>query len=93
MEFILELLVEIVLEGCLNVTEEKKVPMPLRILCGMGFVGFYVGFVILLLFIALENESMGMLLVTIFVALLVLAVVVYKLQTIRKRHRDTKGRH
>lgn len=92
MELILELLVEIVLEGCLNVTEEKKVPMPLRILCGMGFVGFYVGFMVLLLFIALENESMVMLLVTVFVALLVLVVLVYKLQAIRKQRRDTKGR-
>ena len=53
MEFLAELLVEIVLEGTIAIGSEKKVPMPIRILCAFiewiiffGFGGFliYMGY-------------------------------------------------
>lgn len=53
MDFIMELLVEIVLEGTIALGSEKKVPMPLRILClivewtiffGLGGLFIYMGY-------------------------------------------------
>lgn len=44
MEFVLELIFEIVIEGCLEVWSEKKVPMPIRILCAFVFMAIYLGF-------------------------------------------------
>lgn len=53
MEFLAELLVEIVLEGTIAIGSEKKAPMPIRILCAFvewiiffGFGGFliYIGY-------------------------------------------------
>ena len=53
MEFIVELLVEIVLEGTIAIGSERKVPMPIRILCafvewmiffGMGGLLIYIGY-------------------------------------------------
>ena len=53
MEFIVELLVEIVIEGTIAIGSEKKVPMPIRILCaivewmiffGMGGLFIYMGY-------------------------------------------------
>ena len=53
MEFLAELLVEIVLEGTIAIGSEKKVPMPLRILClliewtlffGLGGLFIYMGY-------------------------------------------------
>ena len=53
MEFIVELLVEIVLEGTIAIGSEKKAPMPIRILCafvewmiffGMGGLFIYMGY-------------------------------------------------
>ena len=53
MDFIIELLVEIVLEGTIALGSEKKVPMPLRILClivewtiffGLGGFFIYMGY-------------------------------------------------
>ena len=63
MEFIIELLFEIILEGTIAIGSEKKVPMPLRILCLLvewtiffGFGGFavYAGYDALL-----ENDTTG----------------------------------
>lgn len=53
MEFLAELLVEIVLEGTIAIGSEKKVPMPIRILCafiewiiffGLGGLFIYMGY-------------------------------------------------
>lgn len=63
MEFIVELLVEIVLEGTIALGSEKKVPMPIRILClivtwiiflGIGGLFVYMGYESLL-----DNDTMG----------------------------------
>lgn len=53
MDFIIELLVEIVLEGTIALGSEKKIPMPIRILCliiewtiffGLGGLFVYMGY-------------------------------------------------
>ena len=53
MDLIIEFLVEIVLEGAIAIGSEKKLPMPLRILCliiewtiffGMGGLLIYMGY-------------------------------------------------
>lgn len=53
MEFLVELLFEIILEGTIAIGSEKKVPMPLRILClivewiiffGLGGFFIYMGY-------------------------------------------------
>lgn len=53
MEFLIELLFDIILEGTIAIGSEKKVPMPLRILCliiewaiffGLGGLFVYMGY-------------------------------------------------
>ena len=53
MEFLAELLMEIILEGTIAIGSEKKVPMPIRILCllvewaiffGLGGLFVYMGY-------------------------------------------------
>lgn len=43
MEFILELLFEIIVEGCIELGSEKKVPMPLRITVAIVVFTVYLG--------------------------------------------------
>ena len=50
MEFIFELLFEIIVEGSLELSTHKKVPMPLRILA-LGVFGFIYGGLVFLLFV------------------------------------------
>lgn len=63
MEFLAELLMEIVLEGTIAIGSEKKVPMPIRILClivewiiffGLGSFAVFAGYDALL-----ENDTTG----------------------------------
>ena len=59
MEFVLEILFEIIIEGCLEVWSEKKVPMPLRILGALLFLVFYLGISGVLIYIGYEAMMSG----------------------------------
>ena len=83
MDFVFELLFEIILEGCIEITEVKKVPLIFRILCALVLVVFYGGLIGILLFVAISNHSVLMFLVTALVALIVLAAFVYKYKMIK----------
>jgi len=84
MDFILELLLDIILDGCIEAAEEKRVPVILRIICAALIILFYCGLVCILLFAAIENKSGLMLFITIFIALIFLFALVYKCREIRK---------
>lgn len=84
MDFVFELLVEIILEGCIGVAEEKKVPLILRILCVLLLVVFYGGFIGILLSIAISEQSVAMIFITGIVALIILFGFIYKFREIKK---------
>lgn len=85
MDFVFELLFEIILEGCIEVTEEKKVPFILRILCAVLLVVFYGGLIGILLFVAISNQSGAMFFVTGIVALIILIGFIYEYKKIKKK--------
>ena len=85
MDFIFELLFEIILEGCIEITKEKKVSLILRILCAVLLVIFYGGLIGILVFVAISNQSGLMLFITVIVALLILFAFVYKYKKIKKK--------
>lgn len=62
MEFILELIFDIIVEGSIELGSEKKVPMPLRILALLVVLILYIGFAGVLFFVgfdAMESGEMG----------------------------------
>lgn len=79
MDFVFELLFEIILEGCIEITEEKKVPLILRILCAVLLVLVYGGIIGMLLFVAISNQSLLLLFIAVFVILIIPIAFVYKL--------------
>lgn len=85
MDFVFELLFEIILEGFIEITEEQKVPFILRILCASLLVVFYGGLIGILLFIAISNRSGLMLFITGVVALIILFAFIYKYKMIKKK--------
>ena len=94
MEFILELLFEIILEGSLMIgtgdldaETEKKIPMPIRILALLISVGIYGGLIVLFFMLGLDametKPAFGWLFVIVAVVFAVLVVYV-----IRKKWRE-----
>ena len=63
MEFLAELLFEIILEGTIAIGSEKKVPLPLRILCLLVEWAIFFGFGGLLIYMgyesALQNDTVS----------------------------------
>lgn len=93
MEFILELIFEIVVEGCLEVWSEKKVPMPLRILSALIFLAIYLGFAGLLIYIgydAMINKNWGAAILFFVVGFGVLIGVFYMMRKKFKEKRKEK---
>lgn len=84
MDFVFEILFEIILEGCMLITEEKKIPLPLRILCAILVISFYIGFIGIFIYVAVSNQSKLLLLITIGIALLILFAFAYKYRKFRK---------
>lgn len=85
MDFVFELLFEIILEGCIELTGEKKVPLPLRILCAIFLVAIYGGLIGILLFVSIANKSGLMLGITGFIALLALFAFVHEFKKWKKK--------
>ncbi len=80
MEFVFELLFEIIIEGTLDIGTTKKVPLFFRIIAMIGFLAVYVGIVGLLLIYgvdALRSQDLFGGVLCIFTALVVLAGCIY----------------
>ena len=60
MEFLFEIIFEVVVEGAIAATSEKRVPMPLRILAAVFVVGLFGGVLFLIIFtgiLCLQGED------------------------------------
>ena len=88
MDFILEFLFEIILEGTIAITEERKVPFILRFICGVIIGVFYAGLIGVLLTVAISNKSPLMIFVTILIAVLVLYAFIHKYKEFKKNKTD-----
>lgn len=86
MDFVLEILFEIILEGCIEITEEKNVPLIFRILCAVILVLVYGGMVGILLYVGISNKSLLLLFIAVFVASIIPIALVYKFK-IRKKNK------
>lgn len=84
MDFIFEILFELILEGCIEVAGEKKVPIVLRVLCAVVLGVFYLGLVGVFFYAAIKNQSAALCFIAAFVALLVLAAVAVKYRKWKK---------
>lgn len=91
MEFLLEFLFDLVLEGSIEIGMSRKVPLPFRILALTLLVLVYGAFIVLLVIVAVtmwqEGSTVGSILVicidVIFAVMVVLAV--------RKKYRERRN--
>lgn len=74
-EFIGEIVIEVIVEGSLELGTSKKVPMPLRILAAILLLAFYFGIIAILLFVALAAMKTNPPLAWLFIVLAVLFAI------------------
>lgn len=87
MDFVFEVLFDIILDGCTDIVKEKKIPLFIRILCAAILAIFYIGIVGLLLCIGISNQNIIIFLIAVLAALFIILGSVSKLKKIRKRRK------
>ena len=91
MEFIIELLFEIIIEGSLELGTHHKVPMPLRILALLLFLSIYgllIGGIIMIGYSSARDGDKGVAGMMYLIAALLTIVIIY---VIRKKFKENKG--
>ena len=89
MEFILELLFEIIVEGSIELSTHKKVPMPLRIMAFIicfGLFGFIAGGITVVGFNYLAENNIGGAIFFFAVSLLLIIAFIYAIHKTYKEN-------
>ena len=90
MEFLIEFLVELILEGSIEISEDEKMPKWLRYICltivTLVFGGVTIGLFILGVFAGKENIYMGLFFIVIAFILLISGIVKFEKKYIEKRN-------
>jgi len=92
MDDLVDLLLEVLIDGMLHGATSKKVPMPLRILLGAVLIGLFGGLVALLFIIAVQTGSIALLLTAVVVALSSLIWIGSKVRQIQNHAMGRKSR-
>ena len=93
MEFVLELLFEIIVEGSIELSTHKKVPMPLRVLAFIicfGLFGFIAGGISVIGINYLADNNIGGAIFFFVISLLLILCFIY---VIHKAYKDQDQRH
>lgn len=90
MEFIMELLLEIILDGTVEVciTKSKRVPVLLRILAGLVVGAFYGGLFMAFLYVGIANRSLVVIGISIFFLIASVAFLIKSYRAVRKKKRE-----
>ena len=88
MEFIIELLFEIIVEGSLELGSHRKVPMPLRILALAVFGVIYGGLVFLLFASGIDAYQAGNLAAAVLLIVVSVGLLVGCVYMIRKKFKE-----
>lgn len=88
MEVILELVLELLIDGAITAVSERKVPIWLRVLAGAILTLFYGFFFGIFAWIGIRNKSILMITITGTLAIAILAVVIVKSNKIIKRRKE-----
>ena len=84
MDFIIELVMEIIMEGAIEAAESRRVPWPVRILLIAFLLVFFLGLFAILLIAGISNDSVVMIVIAFLYLVAVIAGVVYKVRKYKK---------
>ena len=82
MEFLFEILLELILEGTMEASQNKKVPKPVRVVLIVLISAFYLSVIGLILFIGVScwktNKIGGLIIITIGSVIFIMAAVKFR---------------
>lgn len=84
MDLLFEIIVEIIFEGAIEATTEKRVPMPIRILLATVLLVFFGGICGALLWVGISDKNWIILIISIILIIALISGVIYKVCKIRK---------
>ena len=77
MDLIMEILLELIFEGTLEMVTSKKIPMFIRLLAAVLLLAFYIGFGGVLIYIGIKHKSIVVIICAVVLLLVVWIVIVY----------------
>lgn len=90
MEYLIELLVELIIEGSMEISEDEKMPKWLRYLCltivTIVFGGVTIGLFVLGVYIGKENIYAGIFFILVAFILLIWGIVKFEKKYIQRRN-------
>lgn len=84
MDFIIEILLEIILDGALESVTEKKIPLLIRIFAALVLLVFYLAFGGCLLYIGIAEKSGVITGIAIFLFFMIACVIIKKCKALRR---------
>lgn len=81
MDFILQLIFELIVDGSVSSLDNKKVPLPLRILAAVFLIVVFGGIVALCIFVGINEKKWIVLAIGILIAV---AVIIAAVSTVKK---------
>lgn len=84
MDFIMELLLEIILDGALESITERKIPLLIRIFAALVLLVFYLGFGGCLLYIGISKKDGMFTGISIFLFLMITCLIIKKCKELRR---------
>ncbi len=88
MDMLIEILLEIIIEGALEAAESKKVPMPVRILLAAGVVLIFGAVVGMLIWNGVIRKSLLLIICGVLFLALVILLAANKITRFRKARRQ-----
>ena len=92
MDFIVELLMEIILDGTLEVStmKSKKVPLVVRLLAGIVVLGLYGGLLMAFLYVGIHNQSPVFIGISLVLMIVIIAFFVKFYRTVKTKNNKEK---
>ncbi len=85
MDLLLEIIVEIILEGAMEASSSKKVPLPARIFLAVVLFGLYAFISGVLVVVGLQNDSPLIVVIGILLFVFFTVGILFKVWKIKKR--------
>ncbi len=83
MDIIIEIIMEIFVEGTSAAVSEKSLPLPVRVLAAVLLLLFCIGIVGLLILLAVKSKSLAVTGIAVFMLVGAIAVMVKKVRELR----------
>lgn len=85
MDFLIELLLDIILEGSIEAVSEKRVPFPVRILLTIVLIVFFVGVFVLLFYLGVKYDLLFITIVTAILFVLFMLGMIKKIKDFKRK--------